>query len=211
MRAQYLDVVAPFVYHAVPNAMVGDVLYPLNELERVVPAAYELQRGKYHGREAVLEARISQEGLLFNGTVHCAPLHPYRLYAARREFGFDGPQTRASPGAGKYFGGLFFEIPVERIAVHPTVWYRWETPWINGYPGEDVPATPPLDEFEEFELERYQELADVPAAHRSYLRRMKDEGRRPLTFVHIPHVLVAGAIDITGLRVVSWEQPPASE
>ncbi|MDX6399750.1 MAG: hypothetical protein QOF27_356 [Gaiellaceae bacterium] len=199
----------PFVYHAVPNAMVGDVIYPLNELAPVVPAAYELQRGKYRDREAVLDARITEEGLLFNGTVHCAPLHPYRLFAARRELGFNPPPAQASPDAGKYFGGLFFEIPVGRIITHQTFWYRWETPWINGYPSEDVPARPPLDEFEQFDLDRYQELGDVPAAHRSYLRRMKDEGRRPLTFVHIPHVLVAGAIDIRGLRVIPWDQPPA--
>jgi hypothetical protein len=202
--------VAPFVYHAVPKAMVGDVIYPLNELARVVPAAHELQHGKYRGREAVLDARITNEGLLFNSTVHCAPLHPYRLFAARREFGFNPPPAGESP-EGTYFSGLFFEIPVEQIVTHPTFWYRWETPWINGYPGEDVAARPPLDEFEPFGLERYQELGDVPAAHRSYLRRMKEEGRRPLTFVHIPHVLVAGAIDIRGLRVIPWEQPPAGE
>ena len=40
---------------------------------------------------------------------------------------------------------------------------------------------------------------------------MKNEGRRPLTFVHIPHVLVAGTIDTHGLRVIAWEEPPTPE
>ena len=195
-----------FVYHAVPNAMVGELLYPLNELAQVAPAAYELQRGKYLGREEVLNARISRQGLLFNNTVHCAPLHPYRLFAARRELGFDPSPAQASRDAR--FGGLFFEIPVERIAHHPTIWYRWETPWINGYPGEDVAARPPLDEFEPFDVGRYEVLGDVPAPHRAYLRRMKNERKRPLDLVHIPHVLVAGTIDTRGLRVIPWEQPP---
>jgi hypothetical protein len=208
-RRQYSRSVESFVYHAVPNAMVGELIYPLNELAQFEPAAYELQRGKYLGREAVLDARIDRQGLLFNSTVHCAPLHPYRLFAARRELGFD-PQ-RAQASRDNRFGGLFFEIPVERIAHHPTRWYRWETPWINGYPDEDVAAEAPLDEFEPFDVERYQALDDVPAAHRAYLRRMKDEGKRPLTFVHIPHVLVVGAIDIRGFRVIPWEQPPESE
>jgi hypothetical protein len=65
-----------FVYHGVPSEIVGDVLYPLNQLATIAPEAYELQRSKYLGREAVLDARISPEGLLFNDTVHCAPLHP---------------------------------------------------------------------------------------------------------------------------------------
>jgi hypothetical protein len=205
----YSRLVASFLYHAVPNPMVGELIYPLSELALVESAAYELQRGKYLGREGVLDARVNHQGLLFNSTVHCAPLHPYRLFAARRELGFDPPRAQASRDAR--FGGLFFEIPVERIAHHPMIWYRWETPWINGYPGEDVPAEPPLDEFEPFDIVRYQALGDLPAAHRAYLRRMKDEGKRPLMFVHIPHVLVAGPIDTRGLRVIPWETPPGHE
>jgi hypothetical protein len=194
-----------FVYHAVPTAMVGEVIYPLNELARVAPTAYQLQRGKYTGREAVLHADIGN-GRLFNDTVHCSPLHPYRLFFVRRQLGFNPPPARAHDDRG--IGGLFFEIPTERIVTHPTMWYRWETPWINGYPGEDVAATPPLDEFEPFDAERYQELPDVPDAHRDYLGRMKNDRRRPLMFVHIPHVLVAGPIDIRGLRVTRWDKPP---
>jgi hypothetical protein len=194
-----------FVYHGLPSEMVGDVLYPLNQLGKVSPDAYRLQKSKYVGREAVLDARISQAGLLFNDTVHCAPLHPYQLFAARKDLGFDPPPVSAH---GAYFSGRYFEIPVERILVHPVLWYRWETLWINGAPGEDVPVAPPLDEFEPFDAKRYRELAEVTTAHLTYLRQMKKEGKRPLLFVHIPHVLVAGPIDTRGLRVVRWDQPP---
>jgi hypothetical protein len=81
------------------------------------------------------------------------------------------------------------------------------TLWINGAPGEDVPVTPPLEEFEPFDSGRYRELADVTDAHLAYLFRMKEEGKPPLLFVHIPHVLVAGPIDTNGLRVIRWEEP----
>lgn len=27
-------------------------------------------------------------------------------------------------------------------------------------------------------------------------------------FVHIPHVLVAGPIDVSGVRIVAWDEPP---
>jgi len=54
---------------------------------------------------------------------------------------------------------------------------------------------------------RYKELSEVTHAHLTYLRRMKESGRRPLMFVHIPHVLVAGPIDISGVRVVEWDEP----
>jgi hypothetical protein len=128
--------------------MVGDIIYPLNELARVVPDAYEFQRGKYRGREAVLDARITHDGLLFNDTVHCMPLHPFRLYATRKEIGFDPPPATDLPTFTPRMSGLFFEIPLERIVRHRTLWYRWTTPWVNGYPDEDIALAPPLDEFE---------------------------------------------------------------
>ncbi len=194
-----------FVYHGVPRGMVGEVIYPLNQLDAVAPEAYELQKSKYAGREAVLDFRIPQLGLLFNDTVHCAPLHPYHLFSARERLGLDPP--RAGVARTRGFTGLFFEIPLERILVHPAAWYRWETLWINGAPGENVPPTPPPEEFERFDASRYSELSAVPADHVSYLRRMKERGQPPLLFVHIPHVLVAGAIDVRGLREIPWDRP----
>ncbi len=195
-----------FVYHGMPRGMVGDVVYPLNELAAVAPEAYALQKSKYAGREAVLDVRIPQLGLLFNDTVHCAPLHPYHLFAARELLGLDPP--RAGAARASRFSGLFFEIPLERILVHPVAWYRWETLWINGAPDENVPLAPPTAEFERFDSERYSELSRVTDAHLSYLRRMKKQARPSLLFVHIPHVLVAGPIDIRGLRVIPWDKPP---
>ncbi len=100
-----------FVYHRVPSEMVGDVIYPLNQLAAIAPECYELQRSKYLGREAVLAARISQDGLLFNDTVHCAPLHPNRLFAARERLGLHPPRADASRARNtSRFSGLFFEI-----------------------------------------------------------------------------------------------------
>jgi hypothetical protein len=113
----------------------------------------------------------------------------------------DGPSPAWSPGR-------FFEIPLERIEGHPTYWYRWQTPWINGYPGDyEMPLAPPLEEFEPLDFVRYRELSEVPAAHRAYLEQRKVTGRPALMFVHVPHVLVAGAIDTSGLGQIFWDEP----
>ena len=194
-----------FVYHGLPRDMVGDVIYPLNELSTIQPRLYEAQRSKYAGREAVLDFRIPGLGVLFNDTVHCGPVHPYHLFSARRAVGIE---VTARPQPPAWATGLFFEIPLERILVHPVVWYSCKTLWINGAPDEDVPLTPPLDEFEPFDPARYRELLHVTPKHASYLRKMKERGERGLMFVHIPHVLVAGAIDVSGARVVPWDEPP---
>lgn len=194
-----------FVYHGVPRDMVGDVIYPLNQLAAIHPELYEAQKAKYVGREESLEFRIPDIDLLWNDTVHCASVHPYHLFSARSSLGMDPPRRPAPPS---WATGLAFEIPLARIMVHRVVWYSGKTLWINGAPNEDVPLTPPLDELEPFDPERYQPLTDATPAHVAYLRRMKDRGERPLMFVHIPHILVAGPIDVSGVRAVPWDEPP---
>jgi hypothetical protein len=191
------------VWHGVPQGMVGDTVVPLGQLRSVDPDLYETQKAKYAGREAVLDYRIPLLNCGFLDTVHCSSVHPHKIYRARQEAGFEVP-ARSDTGWGI---GLAFEIPLERILVNRTAWYSWRTPWVNGYPYEDVPAEPPSDEFEDFDSASYTPLPDVPDRHRLYLARMRDERRWPLTFVHIPHVLVAGAIDIRGCRIVRWEEP----
>lgn len=192
------------VWHGVPQDMVGERLLPLGQLRAVDAAIYEVQRAKYAGREQVLDYQLPLLGCGFLDTIHCSPVHPHWIYQARRDAGFDVP-ARSKTGWGI---GFAFEIPLDRILVNPTLWYEWRTPWVNGYPDEDVPMAPPSEEFELFDPLRYSPLADVPDLHRSYLTRMSQRNRRPLTFVHIPHVLVAGPIDVRGCRVVRWEDHP---
>jgi hypothetical protein len=185
--------------------MLGDRLVPLGQMRDLDAGLYQMQAAKYAGREAVLEYRIPLLDRGFLDTVHCSPVHPHHIFRARREAGIAVP-ARSESGWGI---GLAFEIPLDRILSHRTVWYSWRTPWVNGYPNEDVPNEPPAEEFEDFDVTRYAPLEDVPDAHRRYLARMQQENRRALTFVHIPHVLVAGPIDVRDCRVVRWEDPPA--
>ena len=192
------------VWHGVPRDMIGETLFPLGQLNALDVGLYDEQRAKYAGREQVLDYRVPLLGCGFLDTIHCSSVHPHRIYQARRDAGFDVP-ARSAAGWGI---GLAFEIPLERILVNPTLWYAWRTPWVNGYPDEEVALAPPSEEFEMFDPQRYWPLADVPDLHRAYLARRSADGRRALTFVHIPHVLVAGPIDVHGCRVVRWEEPP---
>ena len=186
--------------------MVGEVIYPLSQLREVDGRRYEFQVAKYAGRESVLDFRIPGLGVKFNDTVHCAALHPYHLYKARLDAGFEVPRRPEPPA---WATGLAFEIPLERILQHRVIWYSVRTLWINGAPNEDVPLVPPANEFEPFDPERYRPLPGPTQAHIEYLRRMKERGERGLMYVHIPHVLVAGQVDVSGLRAVGWDEPPA--
>jgi hypothetical protein len=106
-----------FVYHGVPRDMVGDVIYPLNRLRQVDERLYEVQAGKYAGRETVLDFCIPGLGVKFNDAVHCAALHPHHLSQACVAAGFEVPRRPGPPAA---MTGLAFEVPIERIIQHPS-------------------------------------------------------------------------------------------
>ena len=90
-------------------------------------------------------------------------------------------------------------IRVKRIADQPAVVYDGRPHWLNSRPGEDVPATPPEEEFTPFDPDAYEELSEVPELHLDYLAERRDAGRLALGLVFLRHVLVAGPVGIRGL------------
>ena len=95
--------------------------------------------------------------------------------------------------------------PLNHLATvygHRLVRYSGAIRWINSSPGEDVATEPPAHEFEPTDPQAYRETADVPVAHLEYLTECQAAGRRALGFVHVPHVLALGPVDISGLHPV---------
>jgi len=181
-----------FVYHLCAPDFRGDTLYPLDRLREALPEIYERERPKYDGRESVLRFVIPRLGVTWGATVNLSALDPSHLVAARRKLGiaFSVLLTRR-----------VLRIPVERIAHLPAVRYTSSTHWINSSPGDpNVPLTPPEHEFLPFSAATYEEVEQVPELHLDYLRRQQSMGERALGFVFVPHVLVASAIDVSGLQ-----------
>jgi hypothetical protein len=168
----------PFLYHALPERMRGETLFPLNRLRDVDLELYEAERAKYTGREELLELRIPVLAVRWNDALHLAPIHPRLLAAAWLEAGLELP-ARA---------GAFFEIPVERVDAARTVWFGR--------------GALPLDDVVPFDPAAYRELEQAPAAYVEYLRGCRERGRRARPFAYLPHVLVAAPLDVAGLRVV---------
>ena len=194
-----------FVYHGAPREMVGDVLYPLDQLAAVHPGLYAVQKSKYDGREQVMPFQVPH---LNRGFTDHRPLRTDPPLSVQRAVG-----SRARPAAPT--GGNSLQRLVLRDPARADPWVlRRLVPVGDAVDqrraGEDVPLAPPADEFEPFDALRYRRLSSVPSAHLDYLRRMNARGERGLLFVHVPHVLVAGPIDVSGLRPIAWDEPPAS-
>ena len=189
----------PFLYHARPPEMRGDVLYPLNQLKAIHPDAYEREKRKYDGRERLLELRIPVLDVGWNDALHLSPIHPARLAAAWREAGATSPAWERE----------FFEIPVERIDASRAVWFA------SGALPDDPTRHPddalslPVTEVAPFDADRYAELVEPPQRYEAYLRACRDERRVARPFAHLPHVLVATPVDVSGLRLVrAHDEPP---
>ena len=192
-------IMAAFVYHLCAPDFRGTTLFPLDNLREALPEIYERERVKYDHRESVLEFVIPKLGVPWGATVNLSALDPTHLVAARRRLGvpFSNLLTRR-----------ILRIPVNRIAHLPAVRYNSKTHWINSSPGDaSVPLTPPEHEFFPFDPLTYEEVTEVPELHLEYLGRQLARGERALGFVFVPHVLVAGPIDVSGLE--SEELPGA--
>ena len=182
----------PFVYHLCSQDFRGTSLHPLHRLRDTHPDVFERERAKYDGRESVLTFLVPYLGVPWGDTVNLAALDPIHLVDARRRLGVQ---------FSRLLERRVVRIPIERIAGQPAVVYDSKTHWINSSPGEDVPATPPANEFSPFNPDTYEELEEVPQRHLDYLIQQRDRGQLALGFVFVRHVLVAGSIDISGLEL----------
>jgi hypothetical protein len=48
----------PQLYHRVPDALIGSILYPLNQLKTIYPDLYAREVSRYDSRKRVLQMRI---------------------------------------------------------------------------------------------------------------------------------------------------------
>ena len=180
-----------FLYHLCADDFRGDVLLPLNVLATRFPDVYERELPKWAGRESVIRFEVPHLGVTWGDTVNLAALDPARLVEARRRLGVP-------------FSSLLqrrvLRIPLERIAGQAAVVYDSRVHWRNSRPhGEDVPEVPPDSDFTPFDPATYEELAEVPQLHLDYLVEQRSSGVPALGFVFVRHVLVDGAVDVTGL------------
>ena len=180
----------PFVYHLCADDFRGTSLLPLNALRVMHPDVYDRECAKWAGRESVLHSQVPHLGVAWADTVNLAALDPVHLIQARKRLGV--PYSRL-------LERRVVRIPVQRIAGQPAVVYDSRSHWLNSRPGENVPASPPVDEFTPFDVDTYEELLETPRLHLEYLSDQVAAGKPALGFVFVRHVLVAGPVDISAL------------
>lgn len=166
-----------YVYHLVPPAMEGTTLYPLNELKESFPEIYAAEVAKYRGREQKLNCRIPVlENCLWNDVLFLTAVHPVEFKKA---------YTSVLPLSWKF---RYFQIPIDLL--DPT---RMA---IKQLPNDQTP------EYEKFDRRRLEHYATIPPETFQYWRKAFELGNRPLLYLHIPHILYRGTIDVSSTSIV---------
>lgn len=163
-----------------------NTLYTLNDLKLKHPDLYDLHVAKYSDRPHILEQRFSYLDCGWSDVVFLCPVHPDEVcMALARHHGRSVPRFP------------FQTIPVadldpEKLAI-----------WLFRSRTFDPTDVMPFDKA------TLQELQNIPVATLTYFEEQRAKKEPALFFVHIPHVLCKGSIDMSAypMRYTSVYEP----
>lgn len=177
------------VYHGKRGGFVGDRIYPLNTLKKVLPEVYAREAKKYAGREWLLDVAIPGMDALWNDVIHFSLVHPRRVFSELAAAGFDYRDIEIK----------WMEIPLAAFSGMPAMLYLNNRIWQDSrtlLPSDFEPALP----------ERVSELSGMPEANTGYYRECKAKGEQPLFWKRAPHLFVKGELDISSFRTFDWRE-----
>lgn len=170
-----------YLYHRVRENMRGTVLYPLNRLKEVYPDIYSEAVKKYEGREFVMDYSIPTLNCKWNDALHLTAVHPKEVYDALRDAGFQPSKKR------------FYKIDPNILDVENSTVYLYKYKRSTKIDNKNfVPFNP--DQLSQYET--------LPEYTKEYFKKMKEEGKRPLIYHGVPHILYKGTLDISNCEII---------
>lgn len=170
-----------YLYHRVPNNLVGSILYSLNQLKEMYPDIYNEHVKKYEGREKLLKVEVPTLNCLWNDVLHFTAVAPADLKANL---------ARADTVLASV---AWFKVPVSLIEGERSIVFIYR---------RDHSLIPNFKEYEKFDVDRMDIYRKVPEETIEYYKEMKIKGKRPLLFHLVPHILYKGTIDTKELEIV---------
>lgn len=179
-----------YLYHMVPFNketgeidMRGKVLHPGNTLKVLHPDLYVSKHAKYDDRQHVVEQFIPTLEAAWNDVLHFTPIHPDELKKALIEAGAEPREMK------------FYQVDPALLDPKLTTIYLYQEKSKEDKMGEES--------FAEYDPDKLHEYASLPEETKQYYKEMIEQGRKPLLFVGVPHILHKGSLDISGLEVIT--------
>lgn len=181
-----------FIYHLVPDKMIGEVLVPLAGLKELDPSLYADEIKKYsdHPHRKMLPQRILKKiNCSQSEVLHFSPLHPRLMFEGLRSIfpAWNQPSR-------------FFEIPIERIRGLPAVVFDMNRTGSYVF-GDDEPE----ELFELVNDNSYRMLTSLPPEALEFYQQWKLRGERSAPAMgRIPHLMVMGPVSVKDCAIIDW-------
>lgn len=179
-----------YVYHYVPENMVGNILYPLNQLASKLPAVYKQELGKYSQRKKLLKRKVPLVDCLWNDLLHFCPVGPQQIMDEFKKYG------------SRIVNPSFFKIDVVLFESKNTLIYPYKDDPANY--GDLLPQD--VTSFTKAKLKSYSILPkETKEYYREYFEtdhNIHNHKVKGLYLYHfVPHVLYKGTIDTSNALV----------
>lgn len=174
-----------FIYHLLPKPMLGDTLYPLNELKSVYPEEYYRNVKKYDGRKDLMMQKVPKLDCLWNDVLFFSSINPKIVLEKLSTINTKLELKRTQ----------YIKIPLKNILPYPSVIFTRR----KDAPDNDFSFSE--DESRPLTSDSYKELQVIPRETIQYWEEAKENGRPMLWFYHIPHILVKGHLKIDSFKI----------
>ncbi len=172
-----------YIYHRIPDNMIGNILYPLNQLKDISLDSYKTAFSKYDDRPYLPNRVIYPLECFWNDVLFFLPINPVLHIEFIKKYGYG--KIKAS----------YFEIPAEKIPSEQSCIYLHSKSDQGNYLKEDFVIYDPAC------VNNYNYLTQ---ANKDYLQDALS--KKPKLFFpwnHIPHILYKGNLDVADLRILS--------
>ena len=170
-----------YVYHGVPEKMIGNNLVPLNNMQNIDDTLRNSYLKKYKGREDILERKIPLLDCLWNDVVQFLPFHPQKIFELQRRLGF----LKIIPSY------RFYKINLSLLERERTVVY------FKSSPGEDSAVVKWLGVVD------FDAIQQIPTATVDYYRSVRKTNELPFNYQFVPHILYKGEVNISSAEIIT--------
>lgn len=168
-----------YLYHIVPSKMKGNKLYPLNKLKNKFPEIYKKEIKKYEWRKGILKRKIPVLNCLWNDVIHLTPVNPLKIKKELEKAGF------------KMKSFKFYKFNASDFDSENTIIFLYK---------HELMA---LDNFEKYDYKKITNLNKVPKKTIDYYKKSIEEGKKPLFFYYVPHILFKGNLKIDNKEIIN--------
>jgi hypothetical protein len=165
--------------------MRGEILFPLNTLKYKHPDLYEKEASKYVGREEIMQNKLPILNCLWNDVLHFSAVHPSEI-----------KQALIEAGRTKSFDIEFFEVDPHLLTFENTIVYL--------YKHSNIADKLKEENFAKYNPDDIDQYSKLPQETKDYYKEILTQGKNPLLFHRVPHILFKGTLDIssiTGIKV----------